>query len=174
MFVAQQAVFARLLDGAVEAAHGERVLGAHVDDAFGCAHYVGADDHALEHRMRIAFDLVAVHVSAGVALVGVADDVFGVAFGLGEEIPLVAGEEARAAASAQARGFDLLDDGVSAAVDEHLVERLVAADGDVLLDVGGADEAAIAQNDLLLAFEEGQRVPERNVGIALAVADVAR
>ena len=32
--LAQQAVLARLLDGAVEAAHRERILGAHVDDAF--------------------------------------------------------------------------------------------------------------------------------------------
>ena len=122
--------------------------------------------------MRIAFDLVAVHVGAGVALVGIADDVFGVGFGLGEEVPLVAGEKARAAAAAQTRGFDLLDDGVGAAIDEDLIERLIAADGDVLLDVGGADEAAVAENDFLLAFEEGQRVPERDLRIALAVAHV--
>ena len=48
--VAQDAVFARLLDGAVEAMHGERILRAHVDDALGRAHDVAADDHAFEQR----------------------------------------------------------------------------------------------------------------------------
>ena len=86
--------------------------------------------------MRIAFDFVAVHVGAGIAFVGVADDVLGIAFGLGQEVPLVAGEESRAAASAQPRSLDLLDHSIGAAVDEHLVERLVAADGDVFLNVG--------------------------------------
>ena len=59
----------------VQPVHGQRILGAHVDDALGGAHHVAADDHAFEQRVRIAFDFVAVHVGAGVALVGVADDV---------------------------------------------------------------------------------------------------
>ncbi len=166
---AEEAVFAGLLDGAGEAAHGQRILGAHVDDAFGRAHDVGADDHAFKQRVRIAFDLVAVHVRAGVALVGIADDVFDVGLGLGEEVPLVAGEEACAAAATQTGSLDLLDDGVFAAVDEHLVESLVAADGDVLLNVGGIDEAAVAQDDFLLAFEEREGVPGRDLRVALAV-----
>ena len=124
--------------------------------------------------MRIALDLVAVHVSAGVALIGVADDVLGVSLGLGQEIPLVAGEEACAAASAQPGGLDLLDHGSLRAVDEHLVEGLVSADGDVFLDVGGIDQAAVAQNDLLLPLEERDRVPGRDLRIALAVFHVRR
>ena len=123
--------------------------------------------------MRVAFDLIAVHVSAGVALVGVADDVLDVGLGLGQKIPLVAGEEAGAAAATQPGGLDLLDHGVFAAVDEHLVEGLVAADGDVFLNVGGVDEAAVAQDDLLLAFEEREGVPGRDLRVALAVFDVA-
>ena len=124
--------------------------------------------------MWIAFDLVAVHVSAGIAFIGIANDVFGVAFGFGQEVPLVAGEEARSAASAQARGFDLLDHGVAAPVDQHLIQRLVAADCDVLLNVGRADQAAVAQNNFLLALEERQRVPDGNLGIALAIAHMRR
>ncbi len=95
----EQAVFAGLFDGAVEAPHRQRILGAHVNDAFGRAHHVGADDHAFKQRMWIALDLVAVHVRAGVALIGVADDVFDVRFGLGQKIPLVSGKEAGAAAA---------------------------------------------------------------------------
>ena len=137
--VAEQAVFACLLDGAVEAAHGQRIFGADVDDSFCGAHHVCADDHAFEQGVRVAFDLVAVHVGAGVAFVGVADDVFDVGLGFGEEVPLVTGEEARATAATKAGCFDLLDYGVFAAVDQDLVEGLIAADGDVFLDVGGAD-----------------------------------
>ena len=90
---AQQAVLACLFDGPVEPAHRQRILGAHIDDAFGRAHHVGADDHAFQQRMRIALDLIAVHVGAGIALVGVADDVLGVGLGLGQKIPFVAGQE---------------------------------------------------------------------------------
>ena len=38
--VAQHARLPGLLDGAVQAVHGQRVLGAHVDDALGGAHHV--------------------------------------------------------------------------------------------------------------------------------------
>ena len=44
--------------------HRQRILGADVDDALGGAHHVAADDHAFEQRVRIALDLVAVHVGA--------------------------------------------------------------------------------------------------------------
>jgi hypothetical protein len=140
--------------------HRQRILGADVDDALGRAHRVSADDHALEQRMRVALDLVAVHVSAGVALVGVADDVLGVGLGLGQKIPFVAGEEARAAASAQPGGLDLLDYIVRAPVDQHFVEGLIAAHRDVLLDVRGVDEPAVAQHNLLLPLEERDRFQE--------------
>ena len=57
-------------------------------------------------------------------------------------------------------------------VDEDLVEGLVAADRDVLLDVVGVDEAAVAQHDLDLAVEEGDLVPEGHVRVAGPVAHV--
>ena len=158
---AEQAVLARLFDGAGETVDGERILGADVDDALGGAGDVAADDHAFDERVGIAFDLIAVHVGAGVALVGVADDVLLVRLGLGEELPLVAGEVAGAAAAAELGGLDLLDDDVGALIDQDLIEGLVAADADVLLDVVGVDEAAVAEDDLLLALEEGDVVPVR-------------
>ena len=76
---AQQAILARLLDGPRQPAHRQRILGAHINNAVGRAHRIGADHHPLQQRMRIALDLVAVHIRAGVALIGVADDVFLVA-----------------------------------------------------------------------------------------------
>ena len=79
--------------------------------------------------------------------------------GLGQEIPLVAGQESRAAAPAQPGRLDLLDHVLRAPVDQHLVKRLVAADRNVLLDVRRIDQPAVAQHDLLLSLEEGNRVP---------------
>ena len=172
--VAQQPVFAGLLDGAVQAMHRQRIFGANVDDSFGRAHHVTADDHAFQQRVRIALDLVAVHVGAGIAFIGIADDVLLIRLGFGQELPLVAGQVSRAAASAQLGGLDLLDDELRPAVDQHLVQRLVPADRDVFLDVIGIDEAAIAQNDLLLAFEERHFVPQRHFGIAVPVLDGRR
>jgi len=117
---AQQPIFARLLDGLVEPPHGQRILGADVNDALGSAHHIAADDHTLQQRMRVALDLVAVHVSAGVALVGVANNVFFIRLRFGQKIPLVPGKEARAAASTQPRGLDLLNDRLAAPIDQHL------------------------------------------------------
>ena len=45
---AQQSVFPRLFDGSIQAAHRKWILGAHIDDAFGRAHHVTADNHALQ------------------------------------------------------------------------------------------------------------------------------
>ena len=87
--VAQEAVLARLLDGAIETMHRQRIFRADVDDSLGGAHDIPADDHALEQRMWIAFDLVAVHVRAGIALVGIADDVFGLGLCLGRNSHLL-------------------------------------------------------------------------------------
>src|SRR5271157_3460207 len=45
---AQKPELARLLDCSVESAHRQRILGAHIDDALGCAHYISADNHAFQ------------------------------------------------------------------------------------------------------------------------------
>ena len=73
--VAQEAVRLGLRDGDVQPLDRQRVLGAHVDVALRGADGVAGDDHALQHRVRIALQDRAVHEGAGVALVGVADDV---------------------------------------------------------------------------------------------------
>ena len=109
MFVAQNAVLPGLLDGQIEPMHRQRILGAHVDDAVRGAGDVAADHHAFQQRVRIAFDLVAVHVGAGIALVGVADQVLPVADGLAEIFEFQAGREAGAAAAAQPGHLDLFD-----------------------------------------------------------------
>ena len=116
----------------------------------------------------IAFEFVAIHVSAGIALVGVADQELAIPRGLAQELPLQAGREAGAAAAAQPRNLELLVHQFRGAVDQHLVERLVAADRDIFFDVVRVDQSAVAQDDLLLSAEERNLVPHRNVREAVA------
>ena len=137
----------------------QRVLRAHVDNTFGGARHISADDHAFQQGVRVAFNLVAVHVGAGVPFIRVADEVLPVARGLAQEFPFETRQESGAAAAAQPRRLDLLDHHFRVGVDEHFVQRLIPADADVLFDVVRADQAAIAQYDLLLRFEEGHFLP---------------
>ena len=72
---AHEAVLASLGHRAFEAHDRDGVLGPHVDDAVAGTGGVARDEHALEQRVGVGLDLVAVHVGAGVALVRVADEV---------------------------------------------------------------------------------------------------
>ena len=73
--LAEQAVLLRLPQCGLHVLHGQRVLGAHVEVPVVAADGPAADDHALDHRVRVGLEHGPVHVRAGVALVGVADDV---------------------------------------------------------------------------------------------------
>ena len=73
---AQQAELLGLLDGGLQPADGQRIFGADIDEALVGADRIGGDGHAFEHAVRIALEHAAVHERAGVAFVGVADDVF--------------------------------------------------------------------------------------------------
>ena len=95
----------------LEALDGQRVLGADVDVALVRADGVGADDHAFEHRVRVAFEHGAVHERAGVAFVArCRGRTCVVALARGRKLPFQAGREAGAAAAAQAGGLHLVDD----------------------------------------------------------------
>ena len=74
--LAEQSELAGLAQGDHEVLDRQRILVADVDDALGGAGGEGADEHPLDDAVRIAFEQAAVHVGAGVALVGVADEEF--------------------------------------------------------------------------------------------------
>ena len=171
--VAEHAIFMGLLNRTVQPMHGQGILGADVNDALGRTHDVAADDHAFQQRVGIALDLVAVHVSAGIALVRIADDVLAIGLSLIKELPLVAREISGAAPAAQFRCLDLFDHGLGPSVNQNLVERLVSSDADVFLNIVGIDEPAVAQNDLLLALEERHFVPGWHFRIATPISHVA-
>jgi hypothetical protein len=142
-----------LCDRNVEALDGLGVLGANVDVAVVRADRECPDHHPLEHRVRVALEDRAVHESAGVPLVGVADDELPVPFGEACEPPLHPGQEARTAAAAQARVHNGGDQRVGVVLLEDLPERRVAVGRQVVLQRLGVDLAAVAQHDAGLVGE---------------------
>src|SRR5262249_44395398 len=86
------------------------------------------DRHALDQRMRVVAEDVAILERAGLALVGVADEVLVACVLLRHEAPLEPGREARAAPSAQRRLLDFGDYRCRRDLFlEHLALRLRAA-----------------------------------------------
>src|SRR5207248_11720939 len=98
------------------------VLAPNIDERRFRTDGIAAQRHAFEHAVRLNFDQLAILECAGLGFVGIARDVLG-AWLVGDEAPLGAAWEARAAAAPQPRGFDLLDDFVG----RHRGERLAPA-----------------------------------------------
>ena len=84
-----------------------------------------ADQAALEQQVRVALHQHVILERAGLALVGVAGDVLRQRRVLEDELPLHAGRESGAAAAAQARGLDHVDDGARLHA-ERLAQPVVA------------------------------------------------
>jgi hypothetical protein len=144
--LAQQAVLMQGVYGHTQALQGQRILGPAVDVALVGADGPRADHHALEHGVRVALQDATVHERAGVSLVGVTQDVLLVALGLGGELPLEAGGEARAAAAAQAAHHDLLDDGLRRHLGERLGQGRISVVGYVLVYLFRRDASLVAQH----------------------------
>ena len=151
---AEQAVFTRLFDRDSQALHRDRVFRTHIDVTLIGTDRICRDRHCLDDRMRIAFENGAVHERAGVALVGVAADVFLFADGILCKLPFPARREARAAAAAKPGFGDHIDDVLRRHFREYFAERFVTVIRDVFLDLFGVDHAAVAQRHAVLLFIE--------------------
>ena len=153
--VADYAVLFGGLNGLAKTLYGVGVFCADVYVSLGRAAGDTCDYHALEHLVGIALHDGAVHESAGVTLVAVADDVFdGRVLVSGYLRPFLAGREARTAAAAQTRVGDLGDDLVGSHVEQGLFKRGISADGDILLYALGGDVAAVGESHAGLALVE--------------------
>jgi hypothetical protein len=131
--LAKVALGACLFDGALEARLGEVQLVAHVDVRDVRADAVAGDDAALDARVRVLLHQRAVLVRAGLALVGVDDEIMGLRGGLGRgglghEAPLDAHRKPRAAAAADVRLLGLVDDLLARHRGEHAARLRVAAE----------------------------------------------
>ena len=153
--LAQEPPVPGLLDRLPRVLDRQRVLLANIDVALIGAHRVAADQHSLQDRVRIAFEDTAVHIGAGIALIGVADHELLVAAGGAALLPLAAGGEPPAAPAAQTRSLDLVDNRFRRHAAEHLRRGGIAADGDVVPDVGRVDLPVLAQEYAVLRPVEG-------------------
>src|SRR5215218_6453076 len=143
---AEQAAVVGGVDGGLQAAAGPAALAAQVDERGAAADRVGGHDHALDQRVRVAFQQLHVLEGARLALVGVDHQVGRLAGALGEEAPLHPRGEAGAAAAAQAGVLDQLDEvlrglgegGVEAGVAVQLHEPVDLV-GAVVLPAAGED-----------------------------------
>ena len=95
---------------------------------------------------------------ARVAFVRVADHVLEVAWRLAAYFPFDTGRKAGAATSPQSGALDLGDDVVRRHFRKRFDERLVSADGDVIVDLVLIDIAALLQQEPLLLAVEGDVV----------------
>ncbi|MPM40239.1 hypothetical protein SDC9_86879 [bioreactor metagenome] len=140
--------------GLLQALDRERVFGAAVDIALVGSDRVGADDHALEYRVGVALKQRAVHERAGVALVGVADDIFLRARRLLAEAPLHACREPAAAAAAESGLLHLFDDLLRRHREKDLRKSFVAVGSDVFLKRVGVDVSAVLEDEAVLLLVE--------------------
>ena len=148
---------AGLLDRPLHALDGHRILVADVDVAHVGVRREAADDHPFDEQLRVALHEIAVHERARVALVGVADEVLGLALGVEEELPLEAGREGRAAASPEAGVLHLLDH-VHRLHLQRPRQAFVAAASDVVLDAVGVGDAAVRHQPPHLPAPELERI----------------
>ncbi len=123
------------------------VLAAQVDEAHLGADSEAGDDGAFNDRVRVVQEDQVILAGAGLGLVAVDQDVFGLGRLLGDERPFQAGWKARAAASAQAAFLHLVDDPLRALGEGFAWCGLIAAEFDVAVDHGRA-HAEAAGDDL--------------------------
>ncbi len=132
--LAEKAAIVGVGDGALHDLEEIAVLAAQINEAHLRADGEAGDDGAFDDGVGIVQEDEVILAGAGLALVAVDEDVLGLGGLLGNEGPLHARGEARAAAAAQAAGFHLIDDPLGA-LREAFLDRLIAAELDVAIDV---------------------------------------
>jgi hypothetical protein len=110
-----------------------------------------ADDHSLDHRMRVAFEHRPIHERARVPLVRVADDIAFVRRCVATRLPLLAGRKTAAAATAEVRLLHFVEHALRAHF-QGLGQRVVAALGDVIVDDRRIDVSVLSENEPLLVL----------------------
>ena len=117
--------------------------------------------------MGIALQHAAIHEGTGVSFIRIANNVFSLAWMLGNGRPLDAGRIARAPATAEPALRDRIDHSSRIELVDHMMKRLVARGCDVGFNSLGLDQAAILQDYRALMAKEGAMEVE-NIRLHLA------
>ena len=142
----------RFIDGALQRLALANVFAAHVNIACVRPHREGREQRSFDEQMRIVAQNFAILAGTGLQLVGIDDEIARPRIGLRHERPLEARRKPGAAAAAQSRFLDLVDDVVVALVDEKLravpcAALLRALEAHVMESVDIAEDAiAIVQH----------------------------
>ena len=152
--LAQQAPLAALPDRVLDPLDGHRIFGPHVEEAAMGADGETADQHTFDHVERITFQHAAVHERAGVALVGVADEVADRVGRLRAHLPFLPGRISASASAAQLRAADFVDHPFRVVLLQHRGQRLEAAVVEILFDAVGIDHTVVTQGHAALAVEK--------------------
>ena len=105
--LAQQAIFAGLGNGHLQAVDGQRILGPDIDQAVVGIDAIAADHHRLDDRIRIAFHDGPVHERTGIPFIGIAYHILVGGIELAGDLPLHTRGETGTAAAAQTGGLDI-------------------------------------------------------------------
>ena len=119
----QEAHLPGLLDGDVQAVDGQGVFGAHINISPVGADGISGNGHSFQNGMGVSFANRPVHKRPGVALVGVADDVFLVGRVLPGEFPFHAGGKSRSPPALQPGLGDDLDHLLRGFIEVRMVPR---------------------------------------------------
>jgi hypothetical protein len=141
---------------------GEWVLVAYVEISLVGAEGISTKSHTLDDTVGIALQDCAVHVSAGIALVAVADNVLRIARGIAADLPLATGGESPTTPPAQPGANHLVNYFLRRQVQQGVGKRMIALPCYVFLDADRVNQTAVSQNDLVLARVEGQFIEQGN------------
>src|SRR5487761_633037 len=137
-------------------------LAADIDVAVMRAHADASEDAAFDQLMRVVTHDVTVLAGAGLALVGVDDEIGRAVARFRHERPFEARREPRSASPAQARGLDLVGDPIAALGDQILGAIPIAALARALGAVEPPVELTVEIGEDAVLVGEHQRLPPAN------------
>jgi len=149
----------------------QRIFVADIDKTLVGTHCISANDHPLQHAVGIALHDRAVHVGAGVALVGVADDVAGAGCQhvAAAQLPLGSGGKTCPAAPAQARRPHLGNHLFGGHLRKHPRQRCIPARCNILVNLEGVNLPVQVENQPELVLVEGHLLLLFNRGAGLRI-----
>ena len=152
--VAQNSRRLRIADGLADVTDRDDIFVTDIQESLFGADGEGADSHALQHAVGVAVHDGTVHKCAGIALVAVAGHVLGKVVISCCGAPFDGGGEAGAAAAPETRIIHLAKN-LLRRHGEGLLQRLVAAGGDILVKACGINVSGVPQGNLHLGGIKG-------------------
>lgn len=140
-------------NGPFQTSDGQGIFRPHIDIAGFATNGVSGNGHALQNRMRVSFDHCPVHECPWIAFIRVTHHIFGCAFGGQSGFPFPAGRKSAAAPAPQAGCFHDIHHFLLGHIGQGFVKPFISLVGNVMIDIGGIDNTAVAEYPAFLGFE---------------------